>query len=423
MAAAEQGTWLVDTLGEELVGQGGAKVKTADLLDNDIVSFYFSAHWCPPCRGFTPMLAKTYKKVTEAGKKWDVVFVSSDKDQSAFDSYFENDHPWKALPYNKRDLKAKLSKKFKVQGIPTLIMLHPRTGEIWNKEGRAAIMKDQDGANFPWENKPKTFKQILEGMKLVNQNGAVDMPNKKYIAIYFSAHWCPPCKGFTPELVKWYNKYAAKFDVEIIFNSWDRDEAAFTNYFKEMPWLAKKYDDEQAKEDLNALYEVSGIPTLVVVDAATGTTVTTKGRAGVSGDPEGFPWEKKPVGKLGGAMVDALNQCPCVYVCCAEGKADAMIQALTPAAQFYEKKAREDGEWPGLMDVEFIVDDGSDGLSSRVKGLLSLKASEKLFIMDLGSKSLYNSTAKADSDVTEDFVKKFMEDYREGKLSKRSIDI
>ena len=24
-------------------------------------------------------------------------------------------------------------------------------------------------------------------------------------AYYFSAHWCPPCRGFTPQLVKFYN--------------------------------------------------------------------------------------------------------------------------------------------------------------------------------------------------------------------------
>ena len=31
--------------------------------------------------------------------------------------------PWKALPYEDRDQKQKLSKKFKVSGIPTLVIL------------------------------------------------------------------------------------------------------------------------------------------------------------------------------------------------------------------------------------------------------------------------------------------------------------
>ena len=83
-----------------------------------VVGLYFSAHWCPPCRGFTPKLAETYTKIKEAGDKpFEIVFISSDKDQEQFDSYFA-EMPWLALPFEQRDLKAKLSKKFKVNGIP-----------------------------------------------------------------------------------------------------------------------------------------------------------------------------------------------------------------------------------------------------------------------------------------------------------------
>jgi len=46
----------------------------------------------------------------------EIVFVSSDKDQASFDSYFK-EMPWKALPFAQRDLKAALSKKFKVGSV------------------------------------------------------------------------------------------------------------------------------------------------------------------------------------------------------------------------------------------------------------------------------------------------------------------
>jgi thiol-disulfide isomerase/thioredoxin len=58
------------------------------------------AHWCPPCRNFTPKLAEIFKKVDNKIKdKLDIVFVSCDEDQADFDEYFK-EMPWKALPFS-----------------------------------------------------------------------------------------------------------------------------------------------------------------------------------------------------------------------------------------------------------------------------------------------------------------------------------
>ena len=35
------------------------------LAGKKIVCFYFSAHWCPPCRAFTPMLKDAYEEFLE----------------------------------------------------------------------------------------------------------------------------------------------------------------------------------------------------------------------------------------------------------------------------------------------------------------------------------------------------------------------
>ena len=71
-------------LGDSLLGKDG-KVQTESLLGGGgkVVGLYFSAHWCPPCRGFTPTLASWYKKSKEleARKCLEMVFVSSDRDQ------------------------------------------------------------------------------------------------------------------------------------------------------------------------------------------------------------------------------------------------------------------------------------------------------------------------------------------------------
>merc|ERR1711998_815180 len=88
---------------------------------------------------------------------------------------------------------------------------------------------------------------------------------------------------------------------EIVFASSDSSEKEFKDYFGEMPWKALPHGDDR-KDELDSMFEVSGIPTLVVVDAKTGNVITKSGRAMIDSDPEGveFPWHPKPLNELDG---------------------------------------------------------------------------------------------------------------------------
>jgi nucleoredoxin len=90
----------------------------------------------------------------------------------------------------------------------------------------------------------------------------------QYIAFYFSAHWCPPCRAFTPQLVDFYNanhKENAKF--EIVFSSHDNSEADMKTYMTamKMPWPAIGFDKLKMAKVVKSLCG-PGIPCLVVVD-------------------------------------------------------------------------------------------------------------------------------------------------------------
>ena len=95
-------------IGEIVISSRSEKeTKTTSLEGSGkVVGFYFSAHWCPPCRAFTPQLVQWYHNVKKGtnGEKFDIVFLSSDKDLSEFKEYFR-EMPWFAVPYEAREVK------------------------------------------------------------------------------------------------------------------------------------------------------------------------------------------------------------------------------------------------------------------------------------------------------------------------------
>jgi thiol-disulfide isomerase/thioredoxin len=145
-----------------LVGARGESFKRSP---SQVVGLYFSAHWCPPCRGFTPKLAEAYTAIVGNGKSLEIVFVSSDLDEAAFASYYK-EMPWLALPFAERELQQKLSEQFKVSSIPSLILLDGMTGEVISEDGRTVIIHDPAGKGFPWRNGTVEVRTIVgEGKK------------------------------------------------------------------------------------------------------------------------------------------------------------------------------------------------------------------------------------------------------------------
>ena len=56
-----------EIFGAELQSKSGT-IETNSVLSGKHVMVYFSAHWCPPCRGFTPSLIKVRER--ERGRVW-----------------------------------------------------------------------------------------------------------------------------------------------------------------------------------------------------------------------------------------------------------------------------------------------------------------------------------------------------------------
>ena len=113
-------------------------------------------------------------------------------------------------------------------------------------------------------------KLLANGKDVISVTGKLDpaiISTKKYLFIYQSAHWCPPCRAFTPKLVAFYNKNYSKGDFELIFVSSDRSQSEMNSYMKgeKMPWFGLKQGGKAATA-LKKKFQVNGIPSLTLVD-------------------------------------------------------------------------------------------------------------------------------------------------------------
>merc|ERR1712164_203212 len=94
--------------GENALLKDNTTIPVSSLSENDVVGVYFSAHWCGPCRSFTPKLIELYNKCREQDKSFEVVFASSDNNETEFNEYYA-EMPWCTLSFSERVLEGALS--------------------------------------------------------------------------------------------------------------------------------------------------------------------------------------------------------------------------------------------------------------------------------------------------------------------------
>lgn len=118
--------------------------------------------------------------------------------------------------------------------------------------------------------------KTLDGGNLLQSTTKIPLADalggKEFVLLYASAHWCPPCRKYTPVLSQWYQSLGPNRTVEVVFLSADREDRGFRDYYRQMPWLAVNFDDD-TREQLMAHIKVSGIPRLAVLDGRTGRIV------------------------------------------------------------------------------------------------------------------------------------------------------
>lgn len=115
------------------------------------------------------------------------------------------------------------------------------------------------------------YNLLHDAPAIFDATGTVVVPKhiiaQKYLILYFSASWCPPCHKFNPELIQWYKEHNGGKDVEIILVGSDSDTAAIKKYMKDQkfPWLAFTMDKKQFPA-IKSKYGGKGIPCIAVLN-------------------------------------------------------------------------------------------------------------------------------------------------------------
>ncbi|GAB4839789.1 hypothetical protein Ancab_020499 [Ancistrocladus abbreviatus] len=316
---------LVSDTRDYVISKDGNKIRVPE-LQGKMVGLYFCISSYGPCIEFTEKLMQIYRTLKEKGENFEIVSIPLDDSDDEFKEGFAT-MPWFALPFGDMTCD-KLVKYFELNNIPRLVIIGP-DGKTLNSD--VAVLIDEHGVEaYPFT--PEKLDELaaiekarLEAQTLgsllvsgekdfvIDKSGSkVPVSNLvgKHILLYFSAHWCPPCRSFTPELIKAYHEIKEKEDAfEVIFISSDSDQSSFDEYYSSMPWLALPFGDER-KASLSRRFKVAGIPCVIAINPA-GKTVTTEARRliGTYG-AEAFPFTEDHIKHMKQQLEDEAKGWP-----------------------------------------------------------------------------------------------------------------
>ncbi|GKA02355.1 probable nucleoredoxin 1 [Tanacetum coccineum] len=308
-----------------VITANGDKVFVTD-LEGKTVGLYFMLSTYKKSSDFTGTLVKVYNELKAKEENFEIVMIPLDDNEESFNKEFSG-LPWLSLPFKDKKCE-KLVRYFELSTLPTLVVigpdgktLHPNVADAVEEHGVIAYPFTPD--KFAELEKIEKAKQEAQTLESVLVSGDLDfvlgkdgakIPVSdlvgKHILLYFSAHWCPPCRAFTPKLVEAYHEIKTKHEAfEVIFISSDRDQASYDEYYSTMPWLSLPFGDKR-KQSLSRLFKVNGIPLLAAL-GPTGKTITTETRGLIMlHGAEAFPFTDERMAEIEAKFADMAKDWP-----------------------------------------------------------------------------------------------------------------
>ncbi|XP_053616888.1 nucleoredoxin-like [Plodia interpunctella] len=266
--------------------------------------------------------------------------------------------PWLAVPFHDVDTKRRLTQKYNIAvGVPMLVLR--------GRPVRDALLSDPVGEKFPWPAPP--VHELLRGVQLEGGKCKLyeELPNDSVRIFYFAAHWCPPCRAFSPSLcaaLASVRKRRAKYaNTQLILVSSDRSEQSYNRTLQSVlpvGALSVPWSSSDARLALPEALGVAGIPAVVVTDGA-GKVLTLNGRQHLTTDPLGlnFPWGQRPVSVLTEQALLKMARHPALvlFIDDEDSEIEFAESVLTPSAESYYEECSI--QFPGFCPYQNSSDD------------------------------------------------------------------
>lgn len=116
--------------------------------NNTLICLFLSAKWCNPCKRFLQILLDCYKCWKESNNKFEIIFCSSDTNESEFNEYFST-MPWYANKYDNKKIIEELRKKYTLKGMPSFLVFNNK-GKLIDKEGQEKMIVYKEKSIENW---------------------------------------------------------------------------------------------------------------------------------------------------------------------------------------------------------------------------------------------------------------------------------
>ena len=309
------------------IGKDGAPVQLA----GKVVGLYFSAHWCPPCRAFTPTLAAAYIDAIHASSAFEIVFVSSDRDPRSFDAYYAT-MPWAKVPFESAAVRAALSAQYAIRGIPALL-LFDTAGKLITREGVKLVQAGGLGGVLV-RTPRRPFSELMASIGAGGGN----------VLLYFSRH-----PAFDAVLLQWSAAHREARVVCVVKG------ASLGGAGSPWPILPSG-----GANSLSESYGVGEELALVLVDE-NGVLLCRNAKVRVETEPERYPWPPQACENLA-AVADDINEVPTLVLFL-----DKLINTDLSTRLAYAFRAAADACWSQAGAPKFAISTTGDEVTDRLR--------------------------------------------------------